>query len=357
MHIGAPKTGTTYLQERLAANAEGLAGHGVLFPTSSSLVSPSLFQFRVALDLLQREWGRHESEGAWDTFVKKTRRAKGTVILSHEILAPARAEYVRKLKDDLDVGRSTELHVVYSARDVARQMPAAWQEQLKQGGRRTFHDFLELQRSRKGWFSRAFDLPRVLNTWSEGLAPGQVHLVTVPRRGEVRRDELWERYCRVFGIEPGWAPIDTNKSNTSLDIAEARVLRRLNRHLDLDMRRSATYDHLVRRLLVEGHLSERSSGAIELPPELMPWALEETARWIEWAEATGIDVVGNLDDLRPRPSKADRWMNPDLPLPRRELYAAIDALAQMTQIAAAREDPTQRLGSRLRRSTRRVLGR
>ncbi|MEZ5094731.1 MAG: hypothetical protein R2731_00470 [Nocardioides sp.] len=32
LHVGAPKTGTTYLQDRLTLNEDTLAGHGVHFP-------------------------------------------------------------------------------------------------------------------------------------------------------------------------------------------------------------------------------------------------------------------------------------------------------------------------------------
>lgn len=358
VHIGAPKTGTTYLQERLAANASGLARHGVLMPTNNPLVSPTLFQFRAALDLLERTWGEPgHSAGAWDVFVRKAKRWRGTVILSHEILAPAKAQYVAKLKQDLDVGRSTELHVVYSARDFARQLPAAWQESLKQGGRRSFTSFLDLQHERRGWFVKAFDLPKVLNTWSAGLPPEQVHLVTVPRRAEVPRDELWLRFCRVFGIDPAWAPVDTEHVNVSLDVAEARVLRRLNRQLPKDVRESPQYDHLIRVLLAEGRLSQRTSGKIEIPPEMGPWVEEETGRWIDWVEASGIDVVGDLDDLRARPSTSPQWIDPDKPYPRRELAAAIDALALMTEVASRRLDPSQRLVAKVKRNTRKVLSR
>jgi len=358
VHIGAPKTGTTYLQERLAVNAAELARHGVLVPTGNPLVSPTLFHFRAALDLLQRTWGKPgHSDGAWNTFVRKAKRSRGTVILSHEILAPAKAQHVEKLKADLDVGRSTELHIVYSARDLARQLPAAWQESLKQGGRRNFGGFLDLQQARRGWFVKAFDLPQVLNTWSAGLPPEQVHLVTVPRRGEVPREELWLRFCRVFGIDPAWAPTDTPHANVSLDIAEARVLRRLNRQLPREVREGPSYDHLIRILLAEGRLSQRTSGKIEVPPALMPWVEEETMRWIEWVEAAGIDVVGDLGDLRPRPSTSARWLDPDAPYPRRELSAAIDALALMTEVAAERIDPSQRLVEKVKRNTRKVLSR
>ena len=57
LHIGAPKTGTTYLQDRLGRNASALADHDVHFPSRSALVSPGLFHFRAALDLLGQDWG------------------------------------------------------------------------------------------------------------------------------------------------------------------------------------------------------------------------------------------------------------------------------------------------------------
>ena len=61
VHIGAPKTGTTYLQHRLALNRRDLAKHDVHLPTRSPFVSPGLFHFRAALDLLEQDWGGHAS--------------------------------------------------------------------------------------------------------------------------------------------------------------------------------------------------------------------------------------------------------------------------------------------------------
>src|SRR3954451_6798312 len=57
VHVGAPKTGTTYLQDRLARNARSLAQHDVHVPTGSSFVIPATFHFRAALDLLGQDWG------------------------------------------------------------------------------------------------------------------------------------------------------------------------------------------------------------------------------------------------------------------------------------------------------------
>ena len=57
LHIGAPKTGTTYLQDRLMLNQSSLADHGVTIPTKNRFVDADLFHFRAALDLLEQDWG------------------------------------------------------------------------------------------------------------------------------------------------------------------------------------------------------------------------------------------------------------------------------------------------------------
>ena len=146
MHIGAPKTGTTYLQDRLGLNVKTLAAHDVRIPSRSPLVSTGLFHFRAALDLLDQDWGGPEGHAAgnWAAMVKRVRRSSGTVIISHEILAPAKPEQIARLRHDLE---GCEIHVVYSARDLARQAPAGWQESIKQGRRWSYRRYLSRVRA------------------------------------------------------------------------------------------------------------------------------------------------------------------------------------------------------------------
>ena len=87
LHVGAPKTGTTYLQDRLALNATSLRRHGYRYPTG-----PHPDMFLAALNLIDRPWGgmRPQAEGEWEALVRRARRSRGTVVLSHEILAGAK---------------------------------------------------------------------------------------------------------------------------------------------------------------------------------------------------------------------------------------------------------------------------
>ncbi len=82
---------------------------------------------------------RPQAEGEWEALVRRARRARGTVVLSHEILAGAKPAEAQRALSDLSFA---EVHVVYSARDVARQVAAEWQEQLKHQRKVTFKTFL-----------------------------------------------------------------------------------------------------------------------------------------------------------------------------------------------------------------------
>jgi hypothetical protein len=356
LHIGAPKTGTTYLQDRLRLNAKSLADHGVHFPTRSPLVSPALFQFRAALDLLGQDWGgpAGHATGNWDALARQVRRRTGSVIVSHEILAPASPAQVAKARADL---AGSEVHIVYSARDLGRQLPAAWQESIKQGRRWSYRRFLRAAVSGDPWFFRAFDLPSVLETWGAGLPPDRIHVVTVPQPGVPGQhgDLLWLRFCEAFGIEPGWAPADSDRRNRSLGIAETQVVRELNRRIPRATRRAPEYDTLIRETLAQQELVKRESLPVRLPPRRLPWAQALTETWVKWLEGSGVHVVGDPDDLWPVPLAAgERFHNPDRVVPRRQLDAAMDALVAMTLEAGGRPDPERLLVNRARSRARQL---
>jgi len=355
VHIGAPKTGTTYLQDRLALNEKSLAEHGVHVPSGGVTHSPGMYQFRVALDLLDQDWGGEpgHASGTWDNFARRTRRRSGTVVLSHELLAPASAAQVARLKRDLG---DAEIHVVYSARDLARQVPAAWQETIKQGKGWPLRRFLHRLENNHIWFYQAFDLPKVLTTWSEGLPPERVHVVTVPQRALFRAapDTLWLRFCEALEIDPAWAPIDSTETNPSMGMAETQLIRKLNKRVERTTRRQGGADDLVRRLLAENRLANRDSHPVRLPPDMHPWAVEKCERWIEWIEQSGVHVVGDLDELRPEPPEVESWEDPDRVPAGAQLEAALEALAALVDEAARRPDPDQQLVHRVRSQVRRM---
>lgn len=353
LHIGAPKTGTTYLQDRLMLNASTLADHGVTIPARNRFIDIDRFHFQAALDLVGQDWGGApgHADGAWELMVRRVRRAEGNVVISHEILAAAKPDRIARAMNDL---AGEEVHIVYSARDLGRQLPAAWQESIKQGRRWSFGRFLNQVEAGRTWWTRAMDLPTVLANWGAKLPPERIHVVTVPHERGPHGDALWLRFCEAFGIDPAWAPKDSERANASLGIAEAQVLRRLNRRLNLAVRHDYAYDQLVLEMLAHEVLAGRRSKPVRLPPDRYDFADHTAQLWIDWLHGSGVDVVGDPEDLRPRrPAPDARWHDPDRVPPQQLLWASQEALTAMVHVAAQRKDH-HGLAAKVRHQARRM---
>jgi hypothetical protein len=351
LHVGAPKTGTTYLQDRLFLNRRSLARHGIKYPTGMRED-----HFLAALDLTGIKWPGFAdmAKGEWDALVRRARLANGTVVISHEILAVAKPARIRRAAADLG---DAELHVVFTARDIGRQLTADWQEGLKMYGTKSFARYLRETtandpRTSKQWFWRAQHLPRVLSSWGAIVPPERIHLIVLPRSG----GDVWEPFSGVIGAQPSWAPRQTERRNASLGAVEATMLRQLNKRLKRAGVDRGTHRSLVLNPIVYDAVPERTPVPIDLPPDSYKWASGVAQEWVDWVGASGIDVVGSLDDLLPAPPVED-WVDPDQPGPRAVRDAALDSLVGVIAEAAGRPDPQARLDRRAMRAARRLARR
>ena len=73
LHIGAPKTGTSYVQVRLRLNRRTLAANDVHYPLGP-LGLPSS-HFKPALEVIRRDWGGAlaDAEGSWARLMRRVR--------------------------------------------------------------------------------------------------------------------------------------------------------------------------------------------------------------------------------------------------------------------------------------------
>ena len=111
---------------------------------------------------------------------------------------------------------------------------------------------------------------------------------------------------------------------------------------------SDQYRALVRQLVVHETLAVRPRmQPVTLPPDAYDWAEEVAQGWIDWVKGANVDVVGDLEELRPvRPPTGVEWRDPDRPRPRDVTSAAIDAIVALSLEAARRPDPDDTLTSR-----------
>ncbi|MGZ4639050.1 MAG: hypothetical protein ACXV2J_08325 [Actinomycetes bacterium] len=337
VHVGAPKTGTSFVQDLLFHARDRLAELGVAYPAERFDA-----HFLAALDLMQLRWGGLENEavGAWDRLAAQVCDWPGTAIVSHEILATASRAQVARALDSLSAG-DTEIHVVLSARDLVRQIPAEWQENVKHRRTTTYADFLahlqdpSRQLGVASWFWGVQEVPDILDRWGATLPPERVHLVTVPPPGSPH-DLLWERFSRVLGLDPAEFTLDGIRTNASLGVTEAAVVRRLNEQV-ADLVPNHHYRAIVREALVHRNLStDRRSARLSVPPNVWEWADALSHRWVAELATRGYDVVGDLDDLLPVAPLP--YVDPDHPDPGDFGEAALRALTAMTVEAARLRD-------------------
>ncbi|MDY6999831.1 MAG: sulfotransferase family protein [Actinomycetota bacterium] len=297
LHIGVPKTGTTYLQDRLWRNRDAALRQGFLYPGD---IREAHFHAAVQLQPDRYpHWVDPRHGHAWDRLVAQVREWPGSSVISHELLATATAEQAAKALRALSFA---EVHIVCTARDLARQIPSVWQENLKNRHTATFGEFVAAIRRREESEEAPFweyqDLPRILATWGAGLPPERVHVVTSPSPVDSPQ-VIWQRFTTALGIDPAGLTRDLPTANNSLDAPQLELLRRLNGRLhDIDWER---YESVVKEYLV-GNLMIVSSwrGTQKLPESDVEWVSDIAAEFVGEIEAAGYHVVGDLGDLQPR---------------------------------------------------------
>jgi hypothetical protein len=296
LHVGTPKSGTTYLQGILAANRDALSDAGVKVVGESHLDL-------VHAGLVVREDPRLDrlpprARAAWNRVVDDVRAWRGdSAIVSYELLAGATADQAARAIEDL---APAEVHVVVTARDFARALPSAWQERLKFGLVTPLEAWQPPpesdQRSEWGW--RTLDPAGVIRRWGARLPPEQVHLVTAAP-GQPP-DQLWSRFadaCDLSGV--AILPADM-PANTSLGAGPAEVLRRVNELVTEPVTGNREQSVWLRDLLAHRVLAPLDRETIGLSDELFDTACARASESMAQLTSSGVQWHGSPDDLVPR---------------------------------------------------------
>ena len=296
IHVGAPKTGTTYLQKVLWRNADELREDGLLCPGPGEAG-----HHQAALELRGASFGKKRTDGAttWHDLVDAASGWRGDVLVSSELLAWATPEQVALA---VEAWKGREVHVVMTLRDLARQVPAVWQEEVKNRRTLGYAEFLlaavEAGATEPGpggiWGGQ--DPRQVLGRWAQGVPPERVHVVTVPRSGG-SSSALWERFCAVLGRDPELYDTRLPGANAGLGLAEAELLRQVNLALPEDFT-WPSYARSVKHGIAEASLAAASAGRkIALPDEHRAALAARAEEISAYLTSSDFDVVGDLEDL------------------------------------------------------------
>lgn len=331
LHIGLPKTGTTYLQEALWLNRDRLAERGLYLPGARRQHLLASLELREDPGLTHRP---RQVERPW-THLSELVRARleaagGDALISHEFFAsatPAQVERARAAFPD------AELHVVLTARPMVDLFTSRWQEWVKNGNHLPIDSYPPEPKGVSAWGWASFDLGDVLERWGSVLDHDRIHVVPLTRGAGPRA--LWDTFLDVCGQGSEGLESQEQPANTSLGLAEVEVLRRTNAEL------TGFTSPTDRGRWIRGHLGERTlvrEGAERYRPSADKLAelRRREERTLRLLEDGGFDLRGDLDLLRSADISARR--HPSDATDAELLPVAVGAVAALlTDLRAAAE--------------------
>jgi len=354
-HIGAPKTGTTYLQDILWSNRTSLAKQGILVPGKRRMDAYNATVTVRGGDTADKR-PLHE-RNAWAGIVEQIRDWPGTAIISHEFFGAATREQASAAIAALE---PAEVHLIFTARDYVAQFPALWQESIKMRADRGFTEFTKAaldDNLDELWGWKTTDMPAILERWSVDVPPDRVHVVTVPARG-APPTVLWDRFAQAVGIEPGSCDLARKSANESLGVVQVRVLEAVKSRLPEELRPVGARYRWVRAFFAHQMLASQKGERFGMRPDEAARLRERSKGAVQQVQQAGYDVIGDLEDLV-APDPLPEVRHPDDVTDAEVLDAAVEAIGAMLSSMETRERRRKRRArkTRPRSFVRRALAR
>ena len=350
VHVGPHKTGTTFVQRTLRRNKAVLHAAGGHLPANAYPVHRD-----AAEELMAAVKPPRREAPSWDALVARALDFEGTfAIISAEQLDRCDEAAMEAIAGSFGDAR---VHVVYTARDLSRVIPAMWHTRTRNGYHDTWDSYLRGLRDAPDsdawpWEMAGQNPERVLARWARHVPEERIHLVTVPQPG-APPELLWQRFSTALGLRAEDYTLESTYANPSLGAAEVELLRRLNESTR-ERLTTETYNRWVRKEVIRGALDQRSGQQrYALEPADHEWVRAHSQQVVASLRSTGYDVIGDLEDLLP-PSTGPHAPPPTTVRTEQVLDAAVDALsALVVSLHEQTEASGRRRAVRAARPTRR----
>ena len=336
LHIGLPKTGTTYLQSIAWSHQEQLLEHGLLLPGFGP--RQHLWASGVVRGEPRLERRHPNAPHAWSNLLSEVAKWPATTLISHEFFCGADREQAAAAVTDLNQAGADEVHLVVTCRELVELVTARWQEWIKNGATGSIDSYPPSAefRPEDEWGWGTLDLAEVLDRWAAGLHPERVHVICPPG-GSSRPEALWRTFAGIIGVADVRVDTTLAQANPGLGVVQVETLRRINPHLTT-FRRPVDRGVWIRRYLAEGVLAPLGGEPFWPNRERVAELRERSRIGLERVASSGYDVHGSLDRLR----------TPDHLPPRRHPTSVTDAeVAEVAVSLVARllEDVRDRTSS------------
>lgn len=291
-HIGLMKSGTTYIQNALAASREKMAHSGMLYP------GEMFNQQHACYGICGRDIPWVSPRRRWaelgNSMLHEIRNHGADTLISSEALSSLDSSGVGRFCSQLG-GIDC---VVITVRNFPKMLLSAWQQSIKGGGRSTLDEFferLEKQRKKNTGLWRTYAFGQIAARWAQC---SKIELIVVDKPSRGTKDPLLATFSRIIGMaldEP--SQLTESERNISLLFEDVEVLRHINVLFEKMTRleRERMTRRLLKRLFFP--MASRNNGsAIMLPPEYV-------GKSEEWAQSElemlpkEISITGNLDHL------------------------------------------------------------
>ncbi len=304
LHIGLPKTATTYLQTLMWAERDLMREQGVLLAGAER--RDHLWASRIIREDPNLPKYDERRRTAWDRLRAEIAAWDGTAVLSHEFFAGASAEQAARMIAEL---APAEVHLVLTAREPVGLFASSWQESLKNRETATMAQYAQApveDSSQAIWNWRTLDLGLVLQRWAATLPPEQVHVLPLPAPGSPR-SLIWERFAGLVGLQPAAFDLSASFPNESMGVVEAETLRRINLHLqDDDFTKPFDKGVYIRTFLADERLVPRDGERFWPDAEAIDDCRARGQAAVAHIREAGYDVIGELENLLVPPVLEDR---------------------------------------------------
>jgi hypothetical protein len=315
IHLGLPKTATTYLQTILWGSRDQLRAEGLLLPGRER--RDHLWASRVVREDPNLTGAPAAQRTAWDRLLAEVRSWPGRALISHEFFGAASAEQAARMIEQL---APAEVHLVATAREPLGLFTASWQESLKNRRTTPMADYARRVSDSPNaiWNWRTLDLRLVLERWAATVPPERVHVL--PLGSGAPRDAIWHEFGGLLGLSTTSYDLSQSSPNESMGVVEAETLRRVNQHLG-SFRRAFDRGVYIRTFLADERLVPRRGERFWPEEDRIEECRTRGREAVAYVRARGFDVRGDLDNL----------LVPDELEPRRVPSSVTDA--EVSQVA------------------------